>query len=34
MAVDQYQHDLESLIVMVERPVVSKELYILINVLD
>ena len=23
MAVDQYEHDLESLIVMVERPVVS-----------
>ena len=33
MAVDQYEHDLESLIVMVERPVVSRN-DILINVLD
>ena len=33
MAVDQYEHDLESLIVMVERPVVSRN-DILINVFD
>ena len=33
MAVDQYEHDLESLIVMVERQVVSRN-DILINVLD
>ena len=33
MAVDQYEHDLESLIGMVERPVVSRN-DILINVLD
>ena len=33
MAVDQYEHDLESLIVMVQRPVVSRN-DILINVFD
>ena len=33
MAVDQHEHDLESLIVMVERPVVSRN-DILINVFD
>ena len=33
MAVDQYEHDLESLIAMVERQVVSRN-DILINVFD